>query len=186
MPKFSIGTILFPLLLWALSACAPIAKENMKPLTTVSQVDLNRYLGEWYEIARYPNRFQDNCPASKATYTLRSDGRITVLNECWDADYNQMLRSVRGTARVVDPTSNAKLKVTFFWPFSGDYWIIDLGKEYQYAVVGHPERKYLWILGREKTMDGTLYQEIVTRLAAQDYDPTRLIRRTNSGETNNP
>lgn len=149
----------------------------MKPLTTVAQVDLNRYLGEWYEIARYPNRFQKNCPAGKATYTLRPDGRIAVLNECWDAEYRQVLRSVRGTARVVDRESNAKLRVTFFWPFSGEYWIIDLDEEYQYAVVGHPERKYLWILSREQTMDGTLYQEILTRLAAQDYDPGKLRRR---------
>ena len=178
--KFRFGIFLLPLILSALGGCAPTPKEIMKPLATVAQVDLNRYLGEWYEIARYPNRFQQDCPASKATYTLRPDGRIAVLNECWDADYHQVIRAVRGTARVVEPASNAKLKVTFFWPFAGDYWIIDLDNDYQYAVVGHPDRKYLWILGRGKNMDETLYQEILTRLAAQDYDPTRLIRRNQS------
>lgn len=182
MRKFRLEILLFTLLVWLIGGCAPTPKESMKPLATVALVDLNRYLGEWYEIARYPNRFQNDCPASKATYTLRPDGRIAVVNECWDADYHQVLRAVRGTARVVAPESNAKLKVTFFWPFAGDYWIIDLGKDYQYAVVGHPERKYLWILGREQTMDETLYHEILGRLAEQEYDPGKLIRRTNSGE----
>ena len=149
----------------------------MKPLATVPHVDLNRYLGEWYEISRYPNRFQKGCAASKATYSLRPDGRIEVLNECYDRDYQQVLRTARGTARVVDRESNAKLKVTFFWPFSGDYWIIDLGENYQYAVVGHPDRKYLWILSREKNMDEDLYKQILTRLKEQDYDPAKLIRR---------
>ena len=155
----------------------------MNPLTTAPHVDLNRYLGEWYEIARYPNRFQKDCPASKATYSLRPDGRIEVINECCSSDYRKVLRSVRGTAKVVDRESNAKLKVTFFWPFSGAYWIIDLGEDYQYAVVGHPDRKYLWILGREENMNEELYQEIITRLASQGYDPAKLIRRINTGET---
>lgn len=186
MRKFRLGITLLLLLVLLMGGCAPTSKEIMKPLVTVAQVDLNRYLGEWYEIARYPNRFQKECPAGKATYTMRPDGRIAVLNECWDADYQQVLRAVRGTARVVEPASNAKLKVTFFWPFSGDYWIIDLDNDYQYAVVGHPERKYLWILGRKKSMDEKLYQEILTRLAAQDYDPTRLIGRTKPGETHEP
>jgi apolipoprotein D and lipocalin family protein len=183
MRKFRLGILLVPLLIWLASGCAPTPKEIMKPLNTVAQVDLNRYLGEWYEIARYPNRFQQDCPASKATYSLRPDGRIAVLNECWDADYRQLLRAVRGTARVVEQAGNAKLKVTFFWPFAGDYWIIDLGENYQYAVVGHPARKYLWILGREKSMNEAQYQEILGRLAAQEYDPGKLIRRADSGET---
>lgn len=186
MAKFQFVIILFPLLLQVLGACAPTPKESMKPLATVPQVDLNRYLGEWYEIARYPNRFQQECPNGKATYSPRPDGRIEVVNECWDADYRQMLRAVRGTARVVDPTNNAKLKVTFFWPFSGDYWIIDLDRDYRYAVVGHPERKYLWILGRDKNMNEPLYQEILSRLAAQDYDPAGLIGRNNLRKTHEP
>lgn len=158
----------------------------MKPLATVDHVDLNRYLGEWYEIARYPNRFQQDCPASKATYSPRPDGRIDVLNECYDLNYRQVLRAVRGTARVVDRQSNAKLKVTFFWPFSGDYWIIDLAEDYRYAVVGHPERKYLWILGREQRMEEAIYQQILGRLAAQGYDPAKLLRRANSGGQDEP
>lgn len=186
MRKFHLGITLLPLLLSFLGGCAPTQKESMKPLTTVAHVDLNRYLGEWYEIARYPNRFQKDCPASKATYAPRADGRIEVLNECYDRDYHQVRRAVRGKARVVDRESNAKLKVTFFWPFSGDYWIIDLGEDYRYAVVGHPDRKYLWILCREKKMDDKPYQEILRRLAAQGYDPAKLIKRSNSGGTNGP
>lgn len=175
--------LFLPLLLLGLPGCASTLETTMKPLSTVAHVELNRYLGEWYEIARYPNRFQRDCPGSKATYSLMENGRIRVLNECFDADFNQLRRSAQGTAKVVDRESNAKLKVTFFWPFSGDYWIIDLDKYYQYAVVGHPDRKYLWILGREKNMPELLYQEILARLAAQGYDPTMLIKRNQSGET---
>ncbi|NTV13033.1 MAG: lipocalin family protein [Desulfobulbaceae bacterium] len=184
--RTSLTHLLLPLLLLGLSACSATREKTMKPLATVAHVDLECYLGEWYEIARYPNRFQKDCPASKATYSLQPGGRIEVFNECYATDFKQVLRSVRGTAKVVDRESNAKLKVTFFWPFAGDYWIIDLGEDYRYAVVGHPDRKYLWILSREKTMQEGLYQEILARLAAQGYDPAKLIRRIIPGENHEP
>jgi len=151
-------------------------KTQVQPLETVSNVDLKRYTGLWYEIARYPNRFQKDCVGSRATYGLKDDGRISVLNECYDRTFEGSLRSVKGTARVVDATSNAKLKVTFFWPFSGAYWIIDLGRDYEFAVIGHPKRKYLWILSRSKEMDQDLYERILERLKQQDYDTSKLIK----------
>ena len=86
------------------------------------------------------------------------------------------LKSVQGRARVIDPASNARLEVTFFWPFWGAYWIIDLDPDYRWAVVGHPSRNYLWVLSRTRTLDETLYQQIVARLSAQGYDPARLNR----------
>ena len=107
---------------------------------------------------------------------MRDDNKLTVLNECYDGSFSGKLRSAKGKAWVVDKQSNAKLKVSFFWPFSGDYWIIDLGKDYEYAVIGHPERKYLWILSRTPQMDGKVYQEILSRLEKQDYDTTKLIK----------
>lgn len=153
-----------------------MTNDPLPPLRTVSQVDISRYLGTWFEIARYPNRFQKGCVASRATYTLRADGNLSVLNECYDKAKSGKLRSAQGKAWVVDPSSNAKLKVSFFWPFSGDYWIIDLGSEYEYAVVGHPQRKYLWILSREETMAEGTYQAILARLADQHYDITKLTK----------
>lgn len=151
-------------------------KDDHSSLKVVPFVDLTRYMGVWYEIARYPNSFQKGCVGSKATYALRDDGKVSVLNECYDGSFSGKLRSAKGKAWVVDKKTNAKLKVSFFWPFSGDYWIIELGKDYEYAVIGHPDRKYLWILSRTKKMDETLYQEILSRLKAKGYDITRLLK----------
>lgn len=165
-------TIALPFLL----SCISQKKQTAAPLEVVPFVDLARYVGRWYEISRYPNRFQEGCVGSRATYTLRSDGKIGVLNECLEDSFSGKLRNAKGTAKVVDTNSNAKLKVSFFWPFYGDYWIIDLGKDYEYAVVGHPGRIYLWILSRTKNMDEKLYREILERLKANGYDTSRLIR----------
>jgi apolipoprotein D and lipocalin family protein len=161
-----------------LAACAPMSdRQTAPPLQVVPYVDLERYTGTWYEIARYPNRFQKDCFGSRATYRLRGDGRISVLNECFEGSPKGKLKQANGTARVVDSKTNARLKVTFFWPFSGDYWIIELGEDYEYAVVGHPDRKYLWILGREQTMDDARYQDILRRLETRHhYDVSKLIR----------
>ncbi|MFO7607435.1 MAG: lipocalin family protein [Desulfurivibrionaceae bacterium] len=178
--------ITFFMIVAGLMICGCVGGDDsgQAPLETVERVDLERYAGEWYEIARYPNRFQRDCPAGKATYTLLPTGKVEVLNECYDREYQSVLRSVKGRARVVDPDSNARLKVTFFWPFSGDYWIIGLGDDYQYAVVGHPDRKYLWILSRRPDMSAELYSQITADLKKQGYDPERLIRRQQSGEKN--
>jgi apolipoprotein D and lipocalin family protein len=150
-------------------------KQERSDLEVVPSVDLNRYTGQWYEIARYPHKFQEGCVGSRAEYTLRRDGKLSVLNECHEESLSGKIRKAEGTARVVDKKTNAKLKVIFFWPFSGDYWIIDLGRDYEYAVVGHPERTYLWILSRAKKMDKDLYREILGRLTAKGYDVTKLV-----------
>ena len=146
------------------------AADRLSPVQTVSKVNLNRYAGTWYEIASFPQRFQKGCVASMATYSLREDGKISVLNQCRDKTLDGKLRSAKGTAWVVDKNTNAKLKVRFFWPFSGDYWIVDLGPEYEYAVVGHPKRTYLWILGRKPHMDQATWDGILQRLKTQGYD----------------
>ena len=150
--------------------------QTSAPLSVVPYVDLKRYTGTWYEIARYPHRFQEGCVGSKATYALRDDGKISVLNECYDKTFGGKIRYARGKAWVIDKKTNAKLKVSFFWPFSGDYWIIDLGKNYEYAVVGHPKRKYLWILSRTKTMERNVYEAILSRLKDKQYDTSKLIQ----------
>lgn len=167
-----------------LAACTPmVERQSEPPLQVVPYVDLKRYTGTWYEIARYPNRFQKNCFGSRATYRLRDDGRISVLNECFEGSPLGESRQAKGTARIVDPATNARLKVSFFWPFSGDYWIIELGENYEYAVVGHPDRTYLWILSREKTMDDEQYHAIVRRLeTVHHFDVSKLIRTSTQQE----
>ena len=148
-------------------------------LKTVSSVDLNRYAGTWYEIARYPARFQKKCVRDvRATYTVRSDGKVGVINQCVQADGK--IKTAKGKAKIVDRTTNAKLKVTFFWPFYGDYWIVDLDPEYQYAVVGEPKRKYLWILSRSPEMDPAVYGAILERLKTIGYDPSKLMKTSQS------
>jgi len=151
-------------------------KQGVAPLQVVPSVDLKRYIGTWYEIARFPNSFQEGCVGTSAIYTLREDGKINVLNQCRRGTLNGEISSAKGTAWVVDEKTNAKLKVSFFWPFSGHYWIIDLGENYEYAVVGHPDRKYLWILSRSLEMDEELYNRIIERLKLQLYDTSRLMK----------
>ncbi len=146
------------------------------PLDTVSNVDLQRYAGKWYEIASYPAPFQAGCTGTTAEYTPRDDGKIGVLNTCNQDRLDGPVNSIQGTARVADPATNAKLKVSFFWPFEGDYWIIELDEEYQWAVVGEPSRQFLWILSRTPTMDEALYESILSRLPDKGYDPARLQR----------
>ncbi|KIG19592.1 outer membrane lipoprotein [Enhygromyxa salina] len=160
------------------SACAGTMKDQQDrpPLQTVDHVDLERYAGTWYEIASYPQKFQRNCTGTTATYELRADGQVNVINRCRKYTLDGRLDQAKGRARVVDPATNAKLEVSFFWPFWGDYWIIDLGPEYEYAVVGHPTREYLWILSREPAMSPELYDAILARLEAQRYDTSRLVR----------
>ena len=154
-----------------------------KPLETVPSVDLEKYAGAWYEIARIPNRFQNDCVADvMAFYRLLDDGKIRVVNRCRNSDGKTDVAI--GTARVIDGSSRAKLKVTFFWPFSGDYWILDLGANYEYAVVGEPDRRYLWILSRSPQMDDSLYRQILDKIAAQGYD-TKLLIKTEQPDSDN-
>ncbi len=156
--------------------CKYMGNEPSAPLGTVPHVDLNRYMGVWYEIARYPNSFQKGCIGSRATYTLAEGGKVSVLNECYDGSFGGKLRSAKGKAWVVDKKTNAKLKVSFFWFFAGDYWIIDLDDDYKYVVVGHPKRKYLWILSRTKTIENDAYEGILKRLAeVHHYDTSKLM-----------
>ena len=160
------------------AGCATSTTERLRlpPLQTVAHVELSRYLGTWYEFANFPQSFQRGCTATTATYTLRADGDIDVLNRCRKGSIDGEEKSALGRARVVDRATNAKLEVSFFRPFWGDYWIIDLSDDYAYAVVGHPGRDYLWILARKPTMAEATYQSIVTRLQAQGYETSRLVR----------
>jgi len=151
-----------------------------KPLPTVAKVDLARYLGTWYEVARLPTRFEKDCVGVTATYSKRDDGTIDIVNRCRKKWVDGEIKDARGKAKVVDATTNAKLKVTFFWPFYGDYWIIDLDPDYRWAVVGEPGRKYFWILARDRHIEESLFAQIVARAASQGYDLTNLLRTKHS------
>jgi len=149
------------------------------PPETVPAVDLNRYIGLWYEIARMPNSFQKQCASgTTAEYSLLDDGRIQVVNRCYESDGS--MDEAQGVARIEDIRTNAKLQVSFvrilgrnrFW---GDYWIIGLDENYQWAVVGHPKRKYGWILCREPELDFELRARIDELLKKQGYDPQDFI-----------
>jgi len=160
------------------AGCATSTTERLRlpPLETVAHVDLSRYVGTWYEIAHFPQSFQRGCTATTATYTLRDDGDLDVLNRCREDSLDGKEKSALGRARVVDGTTNAKLEVSFFRPLWGDYWIIELADDYSYAVIGHPSRDYLWILARTPTMAEATFQGIVARLQAKGYETSRLVR----------
>ena len=147
-------------------------------MQTVPAVDLSRYLGTWYEIARFPNTFQDgrgrNCVATTATYALRPDGQVAVTNRCLDANAGNAEAIATGSAYAVAGGNNARLRVTFFWPFYGDYWVIGLDPEYRWAVVGAPRRDYLWILSRTPAMTPGDYAQAVAAAAGQGFDVARL------------
>lgn len=142
---------------------------------TVNSVDLEKYAGLWYEIAKIPNRFQKQCVSSTtAQYILRNDGRIDVVNSCLRA--NGSIDRAEGIARVVDTKTNAKLEVSFFsilgWrPFWGDYWILELDEDYQWVIVGTPNRKYGWILSRTPHPNKDILENLFQLLKKHGYNP---------------
>ena len=155
-----------------------MTKEEPNALEVVPHVELEKYLGKWYEIAHLPARFQKGCTDTTATYTLSKDGNIIVLNECIR---NGKVKRAKGKAKVVDKNTGAKLKVSFFWPFSADYWIINLGKGYDYAVIGTPNRKYLWILSRTPQIDDRLFSQLIESVKSKGFDARKLIITRHKG-----
>jgi apolipoprotein D and lipocalin family protein len=175
--------IIFPALILVFAALVAVATTaSAPPLETVPHVDLARYSGRWYEIARYPTVFERKCDRDvTAEYSRKPDGDIRVLNSCVTKD-GQLTRT-EGTAVVVDKSTNAKLKVTFFWPFYGKYWIIGLGPNYEYAVVGNPDRDYLWILSRTPTLPQPTYDQILASIAGHSYNVSKLVKTDQTAST---
>ena len=158
----------------ALAAAAPFpVLAEPVPVASVAAVDLTRYAGRWYEIAAFPMFFQRNCLGdTTAEYTLRPDGEVTVDNRC--RTETGIDRAV-GRAWPVEGGGNAQLKVSFFWPFRSDYWIIGLAPDYRWAVVGNPNRKYLWILSRTPQLPQAELDAALAAARAQGYDTSRLV-----------
>lgn len=151
------------------------SKEKHPPLDVAQNVDLHKYIGDWYEIARLPARFEKSCYKSKAHYSLNEDGTIEVLNSCHKGSPEGRLKKSRGKAFIKDSETNARLKVQFFWPFRGDYQIIDLDKNYQYAMVGSDNRKYLWILSRTPELNISVVRDLMDKAVGQGFDTSNLI-----------
>jgi lipocalin len=136
-------------------------------------VDLGRYLGTWYEIARFDNYFERGCEDVTATYTLRPNGDIGVENSCTKGGKK---KGITGHAWVPDRNVTGKLRVQFFWPFHAPYWVLDVAPDYAWALVGAPDRKTCWILSRTPAIPAELFAELGARLSAKGFDPARLIR----------
>lgn len=171
------------LALVALAALAgpvpPAAADELPPPRTVYEVDLDRYMGLWHEIARLPNRFQDDCVGNvTAEYRMRDDGRIDVVNRCLEADGS--VNEAEGVARSTNPPRDSRLEVSFvsvfgkrlFW---GDYWVLGLGEDYEWVVVGHPERKYGWVLSRSRTLPPETMDRVLGILRSSGYDPAEFV-----------
>jgi len=166
--------------------CASCATNQSAPeLQTATSVDLTRYQGTWYEIARLPAWFQKGCTQSKATYKLLESGDVAVRNECLTTTLKPKVAF--GTASVKDKQTNAKLEVVFdnwfsrLFPFltKGKYWILYLDAEYQTVIVGTPDRKYLWIMARTPQLEEQMYQQLVRRAQALGFETDRLITASN-------
>jgi apolipoprotein D and lipocalin family protein len=159
-------------LLLSVAVLLPSAVRAESPVVPVAQVDLSRYVGKWFEIAAFPMFFQRNCVAdTTAEYALSSDGSVAVTNRCrTDSGFDE----AKGTATAVEGSGNARLKVSFFWPFRSDYWVIGLDSDYRWAVVGNPNRRYLWVLSRTPQLPQAALDAALKAAADQGYDLTQL------------
>ncbi|MGI8469332.1 MAG: lipocalin family protein [Pyrinomonadaceae bacterium] len=186
MRKLLFAGFITALLTAGVFAQTSASKSNLE---TVPSVDLKRYSGTWYEIARYPNKFEKNCAGNvTTTYTLKDNGSVEVLNKCLKKDGK--INNAKGEAKIIDKTTNAKLKVRFAPDFLSfmpkvwaDYWIIDLAPDYSYSVVGDPKREYLWILSRAPQMDSATYENILRGVEKKGFVPNKLIKTPQKVET---
>ena len=162
-----------------LSGCLmqPVYRVSTDPVKTVAHVDLNRYLGKWYEIYRLPNWFEDtDCITVTAEYSALPDNQINVLNTCQKKD---RLKQANGVAKIPDLQSNAQLKVSFFRPFYGDYWVLDLATDYSWVLVGEPSGKYFWILARTRQLSPQLEEQLLQKAEKLGYLRKDLIKPSN-------
>lgn len=159
------------LLFWS-SVCSAAVPLDSQPMP---RIEIPRYMGRWYEIARYPKWFERGCQAVTADYSLQKDGSVSVVNTCRKGSIDGPVKTAKAKAWSVEP-GNSRFKVRFFWPFNGDYWIVLADPGYQWAVVGHPKRKSLWILSRTPRLEKDTEAAILRDIAALGYDPAKLER----------
>ncbi|HEX8250809.1 MAG TPA: lipocalin family protein [Pyrinomonadaceae bacterium] len=167
-----------------LAAATFVNGQNTKTgeMKTVSFVDLKRFGGTWYEIARYPNKLKKQCVGNTtATYNFKPDGEVEVVSRCLNKDGK--IEDATGTATIIDRQTNAKLKGSFAWFSSVPYWVIDLDENYQYAVAGNPDRKNLWILSRTPEISAATYEKILRKIEIAGYNPAKLEKTPQKLET---
>lgn len=156
--------------------CSFSTQTQSNTMKTVEKVDLVRYMGTWYEIARFPQSFEKGLAGVTATYSLKKNGKVQVLNQGYKDSLTGKLKRAKGFAKVPDPNVPGRLMVYFFWPFGGEYLILDLDENYQYVLVGDSTKKYLWILCRTPKMDEAIYNNLVKKAEALGFDTSKLIK----------
>ena len=164
----------------AITGCASLSKGPVGNLTVpqpAKSVELDRYLGRWYEIARYEAPFQRGCEAVTADYSRNADGSIRVLNSCRKGGLDGKLKTAIGRAKIVDSQTNAMLRVSFFGPFYGDYWVLDRADDYSWSIVDEPSGRYLWLLTRDSRPSPAIWALLENRAKELGYDWS-LIRVT--------
>ena len=164
------------LIIAGISACAPSDKNmNIPDTTPVTGFELDRYLGTWYEIARFPHTFEKNLVGVTATYSMKDNGMVKVVNAGYKNTLDGKYKTANGKAKFASDPDTGHLKVSFFLFFYGDYKILELDKEqYQWAMVGGSTNDYLWILGREPQMDAEIYQDLLNEAVSRGYDLSKL------------
>jgi apolipoprotein D and lipocalin family protein len=155
-----------------------VSNMTMKPVdtTTVDQLDLERYLGTWYEVARFPHSFEKGLVGVTASYSLRDDGKIRVINQGFVGKLDGTVKKAEGKAKIPDPGNPARLKVSFFLFFYGDYYVLELDDNYGWAMIGSSSPNYFWILSRKPQMEPEIYQMLLDRAEKRGYDLSRLIK----------
>ena len=174
MKRFILGSLMAVLMASSVLGCAPDRKQKIDK-TTVTSLDLNRYMGEWYEIARFDHRFERNLVGCRTLYTMMDNGMVQVINTGYEDDFDGEFHESIGKARRPDPNQPGKLEVSFFWNFYADYWVLELAPDYSYSVVGSKSDNYLWILSRSPIMDQATLDGILFRLQLRGYDTDKLI-----------
>lgn len=149
------------------------ACSSSRPMPTAENVSLEKYQGRWYDIAHLPQKFQDDCKCVTADYTLKEE-YVEVVNTCVDVEDNES-RKVEGKAFVAEEGDNSKLKVQFFWPFKGDYYIIELEENYSYALVGSPDRESLWILARDPQPSAMILKKYMNRAEELGFETSKMV-----------
>ena len=158
-----------------LLACSKTHQMDVIDTTTVKNVEIEKYLGTWYEIARFPHSFEKGLVGVTATYSLRKDGKIKVLNQGYKGSLGGKRSLAEGKAKIPDPSVNSRLKVSFFLFFYGDYYILELDDDYQWAMIGSSSPDYFWILSRTPQMDPGIYQFLLDNAEKRGYDLGPLI-----------
>lgn len=174
MRKIGKTAALFVLLFGIFTSCK--TQDTMIDKSVVKELDLERYLGTWYEIARFDHSFERGLVGVTATYSMRKDGKIKVLNSGYKNSLDGKKSEAVGKAKIPNPNEPSRLKVSFFLFFYGDYWVMELDKDYQYAVIGSDSDNFLWILSRTPQMDEGLYNELLDKIKQRGYDLSGLIK----------